>query len=137
MTAFAIRGRRYSGVAELLFTAAREAPDSPAVSFAGGTSSWAEVESRCPEFELVSPRSPAKRGSQVSFRYADSYSFIQALIERGVIGDFRPPDVMRFGIAPLYLEAGDLVRAAGVMEELLSKRNWERPRGRPPKAANR
>ena len=96
----------------------------------------AEVESRCPELELASPRSPAERGSQVSFRYADSYSFMQALIERGVIGDFRPPDVMRFGIAPLYLETGDLVRAAGVMGELLSERNWERPRGRPPKAAS-
>ena len=96
----------------------------------------AEVESRCPELELASPRSPAERGSQVSFRYADSYSFMQALIERGVIGDFRPPDVMRFGIAPLYLEAGDLVRAVGVMEELLSERNWERPQGRRPEAAS-
>lgn len=95
----------------------------------------AEVESRCPELELASPRSPAERGSQVSFRYADSYSFMSALIERGVIGDFRPPDVMRFGIAPLYLEAGDLVRAAGVMEEVLSERKWERPRGRRPEAA--
>ena len=93
-----------------------------------------EVERRCPELELVSPRSALERGSQVSLRVADAYPFVQALIERGVIGDFRPPDVMRFGIAPLYLDAGDIVRAAGVMEDVLAERSSDRPRNRQMKA---
>ena len=66
----------------------------------------------------------------MSFRFADAYPLMQALIERGVIGDFRPPDVMRFGIAPLYLDTGDLVRAAGIMEEILAERSFDRPRYR-------
>ena len=93
-----------------------------------------EVERRCPELELVSPRSALKRGSQVSLRFADAYPFMQALIDRGVIGDFRPPDVMRFGIAPLYLDAGDIVRAAGVIEEVLAERSWDRSQYRQMKA---
>ena len=93
-----------------------------------------EVERRCPELELVSPRSALERGSQVSLRFAGAYPFMQALIDRGVIGDFRPPDVMRFGIAPLYLDAGDIVRAAGVMEDVLAERSWDRPRYRLMKA---
>ena len=93
-----------------------------------------EVERRCPELELVSPRSALERGSQVSLRFAGAYPFMQALIDRGVIGDFRPPDVMRFGIAPLYLDAGDIVRAAGVMEDVLAERSWDRPRYRQMKA---
>ena len=87
-----------------------------------------EVERRCPDFELVSPRSATARGSQVSFRFEEANPFMQALIDRGVIGDFRPPDVMRFGIAPLYLDAGDVARAAAIMEEVLVQRSWDRPR---------
>ena len=92
----------------------------------------AEIDERCPELELVSPRSPEERGSQVSLRYPDAYPVVQALIERGVIGDFRPPDVMRFGIAPLFLDSGDLVRAARIMEEVLAERSWDRTPSRPP-----
>ena len=87
-----------------------------------------EVERRCPALELVSPRSALERGSQVSLRFADAYPFMQALIDRGVVGDFRPPDVMRFGIAPLYLDAGDIVQAASVMEDVRAERSWDRPR---------
>ncbi|MDE0049825.1 MAG: kynureninase [Rhodospirillales bacterium] len=93
-----------------------------------------EVERRCPAFELVSPRCANERGSQVTLRFADGYPFMQALIERGVIGDFRPPDMMRFGIAPLYLDSGDIVRAAGVMEDVLGERSWDRPQYRQVKA---
>ena len=96
-----------------------------------------EVERRCPAFELASPRNALERGSQVTLRFADAYPFVQALIDRGVIGDFRPPDVMRFGIAPLYLDARDIVRAAGVMEEVLAERGRDRPRYRQMKAATR
>ena len=94
----------------------------------------AQIERRCPELELVSPRAPGERGSQVSLRFADAYPFMQALIARGVIGDFRPPDILRFGIAPLYLDAGDLVRAARIMEALLAERSWDRPHFRRMKA---
>ena len=88
----------------------------------------AEVETRCPDLVLVSPRQAAERGSQVSFRYEHAWPTMQALIDRGVIGDFRAPDVMRFGIAPLYLDAGDVVRAAEILTGIVAERRWDRPR---------
>ena len=88
----------------------------------------AEVEQRCPDVVLVSPREAAQRGSQVSLRFEHGYPAMQALIDRGVIGDFRAPDVMRFGITPLYLDADDVVRAAGCLAEIVSGRLWDRPR---------
>ena len=88
----------------------------------------AEVEKRCPDLELVSPRSGDERGSQVSFRFEHAYSAMQALIDRGVIGDFRAPDVMRFGIAPLYLDAEDIIRASDILAEIVAERLWDRPR---------
>ena len=90
----------------------------------------AEVEMRCPELELVSPRSAGDRGSQVSFRFEHAYPAMQALIDRGVVGDFRAPDAMRFGIAPLYLDADDMVRAAETLGEIVAGRLWDRPRYR-------
>ncbi len=78
-----------------------------------------EVERRCPEMQLASPRDAAQRGSQVSFRYAGAGEVMQALISRGLIGDFRPPDVLRFGITPLYLDADDITAAATVIEEVV------------------
>ena len=87
-----------------------------------------EVETRCPDVALVSPRDPAERGSQVSFRFEQAYPTMQALIDRGVIGDFRAPDVMRFGITPLYLDADDMVRAAGLLGEIVAGRLWDEPR---------
>ena len=87
----------------------------------------AEVEQCCPELELVSPRSAEDRGSQVSFRFEHAYPTMQALIDRGVIGDFRAPDVMRFGIAPLYLDATDMIRAAEILGEIVAERLWDRP----------
>ncbi len=86
-----------------------------------------EVETRCPALKLVSPRSAHKRGSQVTWRFSRARSFMQALIDRGVIGDFRPPDMMRFGITPLYLDADDIVRAAEVMEALSTEHGWNLP----------
>ncbi len=62
-----------------------------------------EVEARCgDEVRLASPRDPAQRGSHVVFAHPEGYAVMQALIARGVIGDFRAPDLMRFGFAPLY-----------------------------------
>ena len=90
----------------------------------------AEVETRCPDLVLVSPRQAAERGSQVSFRFEHAWPTMQALIDRGVIGDFRAPDVMRFGIAPLYLDADDMIRAAEILAEIVTTRQWDQPRYR-------
>jgi kynureninase len=87
----------------------------------------AEVEAACPELELASPRDPAQRGSQVSFRFAEGYGTMQALIARGVIGDFRAPDIMRFGITPLYLTEDDIRGAAAILADILDNRHWDRP----------
>ncbi|MHB2267278.1 kynureninase [Aliihoeflea sp. PC F10.4] len=87
----------------------------------------AEVERRCPELELASPRDPQKRGSQVSFRFSEGYAAMQALISKGVVGDFRAPDIMRFGFTPLYLSKADVTRAAEILEDIMSNRLWDTP----------
>ena len=88
----------------------------------------AEVEARCPQLVLASPRDPAQRGSQVSFAFAHGYAAIQALIDRGVIGDFRAPDIMRFGFTPLYLDEEDVTRAARILQEVLDSEAWRDPK---------
>ena len=85
----------------------------------------AEVEARCPGLVLASPRDPARRGSQVSFRFEHGYAAMQALIARGVIGDFRAPDIMRFGFTPLYLTEAEVVRAAEILGEVIGDRLWD------------
>ena len=86
----------------------------------------AEIESRCPELELAAPRDPARRGSQVSFRFGEGYAAMQASIASGVIGDFRAPDIMRFGFTPLYIGLDDVVAAAERIETVIAERQWER-----------
>jgi kynureninase len=88
------------------------------------------VEANCPELQLASPRDPERRGSQVSFRFAEGYATMQALIARGVIGDFRAPDVMRFGFAPLYIGFADVEAAAETLAEIVRGRAWDRPEHR-------
>lgn len=90
----------------------------------------AEVERRCPDLVLASPRDSALRGSHVAFDFSEGYAVMQALIDRGVIGDFRAPETMRFGIAPLYLDADDVVRAASILEDIMARRAWDEPRYR-------
>ena len=85
-----------------------------------------EVEARCPELVLASPRDGNRRGSQVSFRHPNGYAIMQALIARGVIGDFRAPDAIRFGITPLYIGEDDIRRAAAILGEIMGKRLWDR-----------
>ncbi|MGN6820822.1 MAG: kynureninase, partial [Sphingomonas sp.] len=87
----------------------------------------AEVEARCPDLALASPRDPHARGSQVSFRHPQGYAIMQALIANGVIGDFRAPDLIRFGFTPLYLSEDDVVGAAGVLERVMAERLWDDP----------
>ncbi len=87
-----------------------------------------EVEARCGnEVQLASPRDPSERGSHVVFAHAEGYAVMQALIARGVIGDFRAPDLMRFGFAPLYNSHAEMVRAAEILSDVLSTREWDRP----------
>ncbi len=90
-----------------------------------------EVEHRCgAEVRLASPREPGARGSHVSFAHPDGYAVVQALIERGVVGDFRAPDLMRFGFAPLYNGFADVSRAAEILGDILATREWDQPRFR-------
>ncbi|MEM7378620.1 MAG: kynureninase [Pseudomonadota bacterium] len=85
----------------------------------------ARVEAECPMLALASPRNAAERGSQVSFAFADGYAVMQALIARGVIGDFRAPDLLRFGFTPLYLGQADVDRACDVLAEVMATRAWD------------
>ena len=78
------------------------------------------------KLELVSPTDPKKRGSQLSFRHEDAYAVSQALIARGVIGDFREPDVLRFGFAPAYLRYEDMALAARHLAEVLEGEEYRR-----------
>jgi len=87
----------------------------------------AEVERRCPALKLVTPRAQERRGSQVSFAFDGGYAAMQALIARGLIGDFRAPDIMRFGITPLYIGEGEIMRAAEIIEEVIAGEVWRRP----------
>ncbi len=87
----------------------------------------AEVEARCPDLTLASPRDPRERGSQVSFASDQGFAAMQALIARGVIGDFRAPDIMRFGFTPLYIDEDDVRRAAAILEKIMADRLWDDP----------
>ncbi|PLP57722.1 kynureninase [Mesorhizobium loti] len=89
-----------------------------------------EVEARCPELTLASPRNGAERGSQVSFRHPEGYAIMQALIARGVIGDFRAPDAVRFGFTPLYIGEQEVLGAVGVLEDIMNNRRWDEPQYR-------
>ncbi|MBC7804406.1 MAG: kynureninase, partial [Candidatus Parcubacteria bacterium] len=80
--------------------------------------------------ELLTPRDPSKRGTQVSLRHMEGYAIMQALIARGVIGDFRAgdgarhPDILRFGFTPLYLGYEDAWRAVEQLREVLQSGEW-------------
>ena len=84
-----------------------------------------EVERRCPELVLVSPRDAAQRGSQVSFGFEHGYAAMQALIAADVIGDFRAPNIMRFGFTPLFIDKDDVTEAARRLEHIIKSRAYE------------
>ncbi|MCL7464423.1 kynureninase [Phaeovulum sp. NW3] len=85
------------------------------------------VLAACPDLRLVTPRDPAIRGSQVSFAHPEGYAIMQALIARGVVGDFRAPDILRFGITPLYIGTAEIDRAVAVLATVMRERLWDRP----------
>jgi len=80
--------------------------------------------------ELGSPRDPARRGSQVALRHPEGYAVMQALIAAAVIGDFRPPDLLRFGFAPAYVRFVDVWDAVARLRGILERRSWDRPEHR-------
>ena len=85
------------------------------------------VEAACPGLTLASPRDAHRRGSQVAFRHPEGYAVMQALIARGVIGDFRAPDTIRFGFAPLYNDASDVRGAVAILRDIMENRLWDVP----------
>jgi len=86
------------------------------------------VEERCGGFEIACPRDGAKRGSQVSLRHKDGYAIMQALIANGVIGDFRAPDFIRFGFAPLYNRYVEIWDAVDRLATIMEKDIWREAR---------
>jgi kynureninase len=88
------------------------------------------VEDRCAGFglTLATPRDPAVRGSHVAFAHAHAYPIMQAMIERGVIGDFRSPDVLRCGFTPLYIGFEDVWRAVDILHDILTREAWRADR---------
>ncbi|MCA0961378.1 kynureninase [Salipiger bermudensis] len=87
-----------------------------------------EVEAHCPGLRLATPRDGAARGSQVSFRSEHGYAIMQALIDLGVVGDFRAPDILRFGITPLYIGEAEIHEAVEVLARILRGALWDQPK---------
>jgi kynureninase len=88
----------------------------------------AQVQTACPDLQLVSPTDDAQRGSQVCLAHAEmGYPVMQALIARGVIGDFRAPDILRFGFTPLYVRYVDAWDAALHVQQVINTDEWRRP----------
>ncbi|MGO4479389.1 kynureninase [Massilia sp. 2TAF26] len=85
------------------------------------------VEARCAKHPLglVTPREHARRGSQVSFTHPQGYAVMQALIERGVIGDYREPEIMRFGFTPLYTRYADVWDAVEILRDILDNESYD------------
>ena len=90
----------------------------------------AGVETECPDLELASPSEARHRGSQVSFRHPEGFSIIRALSERGVVGDFREPDILRFGFAPLYNGEQDVQSAIRLLAMTVASSPWKDTRYR-------
>ncbi len=85
------------------------------------------VETQIPGLQLATPRSHAMRGSQVSFRHPEGYAIMQALIAEGVIGDFRSPDILRFGFTPLFIDEDDVARAVNIFARIMELGTWDKP----------
>jgi len=87
----------------------------------------AGIEAACPDLTLATPRAHDQRGSQVSFRHPEGYAIMQAMIARGVIGDFRAPDIIRCGFTPLFIDADDVAKAIAIVADIMQNQLWDRP----------
>ncbi len=86
------------------------------------------MESRCPDFRCITPRGEEQRGSHISFAHDHAFEICQALIAEGVIGDFRAPDVIRFGLTPLYLGFEEIWRAVDILARIMAEESWRDPK---------
>jgi kynureninase len=77
--------------------------------------------------KLASPRDANLRGSHVSYHFENGYAVIQALIKSGVIGDFRAPDIIRFGFTPLFIDKDDVLKAVEILDDIMKNSCWDRP----------
>ena len=102
-------------------------PDLRCKSLALSDLFWQLMDAYCGDcgFTCVSPREYALRGSQLSFAHKHAYAIMQAIIDRGVIGDFRQPDLLRFGFTPLYLRHTDIWDAVMVVREVMQSGAWK------------
>jgi kynureninase len=98
-------------------------------SMALGEVFWALMQAHCADFdfELASPKQAKDRASQIAFLHPQGYAIMQALIERGLIGDFRAPDILRFGLTPLYTRFVDVWDAVQIIRTVMAEKHWERP----------
>ncbi|WP_050528694.1 kynureninase [Pseudorhodobacter aquimaris] len=87
----------------------------------------AGVEARCPDLVFASPRDGTQRGSQASFRHPEGYAIMQALIAQDVIGDFRAPDILRFGFTPLFINEDDVDKAIAIIGDVMDNDLWDQP----------
>lgn len=87
-----------------------------------------ETAERCPGLACISPHAPERRGSHISFSHPNAFEICQALIADGVVGDFRAPDILRFGLTPLYLGFEDVLEAVERLERILRTKAWRDPR---------
>ncbi len=101
--------------------------DLRAVSLALTDRFIAGVEAACPTLTLATPRPHDQRGSQVSFRHPEGYAIMQALIPHGVIGDFRSPDILRFGFTPLFIGPKEVDAAIAVLADITGRALWDQP----------
>jgi len=85
------------------------------------------LDERLPNIEVVTPSEPSQRGSQVSFRHPAAHAVVQAMVARQVIGDFRNPDIARFGVAPLYIGHVDIWDAVQHLVDVLAGAEWQQP----------
>lgn len=88
------------------------------------------MEQECADyqFQLITPKDANSRGSMVSFTHPEGYPIIQALIANGVIGDFRAPNILRFGIAPLYLRYVDIWNTVQYLKKIMETSEWNHPK---------
>ena len=89
-----------------------------------------EIERDVPQLTLASPRDSTVRGSQVSFQFHEGFAAMQAVIDRGVIGDFRAPDIMRFGFTPMYIDSGDVSAAVAIIADVMNNNLWDQDKYR-------